>query len=159
LHVNGERSLQLMKISYILGCVLKSKETKAWIVLQMEVIFWSYWRKRLCIQWFWTFIKKNSSKSNGTNFIFLIDHVWWLVFFTYHKFLWYFFLKIFVGWKRRTWREWKFIGFNGYIIVILHEYNLCSNSKWKIVPSPLSTNEKVDKLPNLQWIVIWHETW
>jgi hypothetical protein len=37
--VNGERSLQLMKTSCVFGCVLKSKERKVWIVLQMEVIF------------------------------------------------------------------------------------------------------------------------
>jgi hypothetical protein len=36
---------------------------------------------------------------------------------------------------------------------------LCSNSKWKIVPSLFFTHEKVDKLANLQWVVIYHETW
>jgi hypothetical protein len=66
--------------------------------------------------------------------------------------LWFFSLKIFVGWKQKDMMEWKLIGFNGYIIVIFHEYNLCSNSKWKIVPS-LFFNffEKVDKVANLQW--------
>ncbi len=40
----------------------------------------------------------------------------------------------------------KFIGFNGYIIIIFHEHNLCSNSKWKIVPNPFFTKfENVHK--------------
>jgi hypothetical protein len=33
-----------------------------------------------------------------------------------------------------------------YIIVIFHEHNLCSNSKWKIVPNPFFTKfENVHK--------------
>ncbi len=70
--------------------------------------------------------------------MFRIDHVWWLVFFMFHvisQFFVIFFLKIFVGWKQKDMMEWKFIGFHGYIIVIFQEYNLCSNSKWKIVSS------------------------
>jgi len=61
------------------GSFNKSKETTFWVVLQMEVILLGYWRKRLCVRRFWTFIKLFSSKCNGT-----IDNVWWLVFFMFH---------------------------------------------------------------------------
>jgi hypothetical protein len=41
----------------VLGCVFKSKEKRVWIVLQMEVIFLGYWKKRLYIQMILTFDK------------------------------------------------------------------------------------------------------
>jgi hypothetical protein len=36
----------------------------------------------------------------------------------------YFSSRFLLGGNKMTWWEWKFIGFNGYIIVIFHEYNL-----------------------------------
>jgi hypothetical protein len=64
--------------------------------------------------------------------------------------------RFLLGGNKRTWWEWQFIQFNGCIIVIVHEYNFCSNSKWKIVPNLSSQNLKM--FTNLLWVVIWHHS-
>jgi hypothetical protein len=83
------------------GCVFKSKEKKVWIILQMEVIFLGYWRKKLYIQWFWTLIKNNSSKCNDI-LIFLNGSclVFGIFYVSHITFGDLFLLKIFVGWKK-----------------------------------------------------------
>ncbi len=84
------------------GMCFQIQRKKVWIVLQMEVMFLGYWRKRLYIQWFWTLIKLFSSKCNDI-FIFLnISCLVISIFYVSHiTFGDFFSLKIFVGWKKR----------------------------------------------------------
>jgi hypothetical protein len=116
--------------------------------------FWGYWRKRLCVQWFWTLIRFFWSKCNNI-YIFSRSCLAIDIFYFSHITFGDFFLEMFCWVEEKEVMgikiHWKW--FYYYFSCIY----LCSNSKWKFVPNPFFTNEKVDRLPNLQWIVIWHE--